>query len=250
MKKYLLLCTALTISSSAYAAIDCSVRPSCADLGYTQTETDCAGKFILKCPFDETAVFCGGVDGAAKCAAEGYTKNTSSLVSACLIGYTEETCPYDSSYTKCVAGSCEDLGYTYTVPSSGNTFCIIGSTAEYCPSDKTKYKCVESATATQCKNAGYTQSNCLTGCTTTTCPYDINYVKCTNCPTTSATTCPSGYYESGADELCDCTYGRYYDGTQASDGTACYRCGTYNECNAGVGQTCVRCSLDALVPAL
>ena len=68
MKKYLLLCTALTISSSAYAAIDCSVRPSCADLGYTQTETDCAGKFILKCPFDSEAAFCGGEKPAVTCA--------------------------------------------------------------------------------------------------------------------------------------------------------------------------------------
>ncbi|MBE6443577.1 MAG: hypothetical protein E7020_02790 [Alphaproteobacteria bacterium] len=239
MKKYLLLCTALTISSSAYAAIDCSVRPSCADLGYTQTETDCAGKFILKCPFDETAVFCGGVDGAAKCAAEGYTKNTSSLVSACLIGYTKETCPYDSSYTKCVAGSCEDSGYTYTVGALG-AVCTVGYTVEYCPSDKTKYKCVESATATQCKNAGYTLTRCLTGCTTTTCPYDSNYVKCTNCPT--ATTCATGYYKSGADELCDCTYGHIADDR---GGEGCYRCGTQSECTSTVGGStlykCLQC---------
>jgi len=208
MKKYLLLSLAMAVSLPAYAALDCATPPTCDELGYTQTETDCAGKFMLKCPFSDEDFFCGGE-----------------------------------------IASCSDLGYTSTV-TSGKTFCLTGSTAEYCPSDSTYYKCVESATYTQCKNAGYTQTRCLIGCTTTTCPYDSNYMKCTNCPTTSATTCPSGYYKSGADELCDCTYGRYYDGTRASDGTACYRCGTYNECNVGVGQTCVRCSIDALVPAL
>ena len=60
MKKYLLLCSALTIASSAYAEINCSVRPTCSDLGYTMSESDCAGRFTLKCPFDTSKLFCGG----------------------------------------------------------------------------------------------------------------------------------------------------------------------------------------------
>ena len=186
MKKYLLLSLAMVVALPSYAALDCATPPTCDELGYTQTETDCAGKFMLKCPFSDEDFFCGGE-----------------------------------------IASCSDLGYTYTVPSSGNTFCTVGSTAEYCPSDSTYYKCVESATYTQCKNAGYTATVCLSGCTVTTCPYDSNYMKCTNCPTTSATTCPSGYYESGADELCDCTYGAIADNT-GDEG--CYRCGTQSEC--------------------
>ncbi len=226
MKKYLLLCTALTISSSAYA-LDCATPPTCDELGYTMSSDDCAGQFMLKCPFDETKVFCGGEDPEAKCSAEGYTKNTTGLTPLCVGGYTLETCPYDSSYTKCVAAPCEDLGYTYTVPSSGNTLCLTGYTAEYCPTDNTKYKCVETATYTQCKNAGYTATACLSGCTVTTCPYDSNYMTCTNCPTVSTDTCATGYYESGADELCDCTYGAIADDT---GGEGCYRCGTQSEC--------------------
>ncbi|MBE6444218.1 MAG: hypothetical protein E7020_06100 [Alphaproteobacteria bacterium] len=60
MKKYLLLCTALTISPSAYAALNCAIPPTCEALGYKQTASDCAGQFMLKCPFDDNAVFCGG----------------------------------------------------------------------------------------------------------------------------------------------------------------------------------------------
>ena len=36
----------------------CIKTPSCADLGYTKTEADCAGKTILKCPLDNTQVYC------------------------------------------------------------------------------------------------------------------------------------------------------------------------------------------------
>ena len=36
----------------------CIKTPSCADLGYTKTEADCSGKTILKCPLDNTQVYC------------------------------------------------------------------------------------------------------------------------------------------------------------------------------------------------
>ena len=59
MKKYLLLCTALTILSSAHAAdLNCVALPDCADLGFSMSESDCAGQFSLKCPFDNTKLFC------------------------------------------------------------------------------------------------------------------------------------------------------------------------------------------------
>ena len=63
MRKYLLLCTALTISSSAYAALDCATPPTCEEWGFTMTTSDCAGKFVLRCPREpnnDNAVFCGG----------------------------------------------------------------------------------------------------------------------------------------------------------------------------------------------
>ena len=61
MKKYLLLCSALTVASSVQAAdINCATPPSCAELGYVMTEADCEGFFALKCPFDTSKLFCGG----------------------------------------------------------------------------------------------------------------------------------------------------------------------------------------------
>ena len=60
MKKYLLLGASLIVASSAYAEFDCTKIPTCADLGYTMSATDCAGKNMLKCPFETDKVFCGG----------------------------------------------------------------------------------------------------------------------------------------------------------------------------------------------
>ena len=60
MKKYLLLFASLIVASSAYAEFDCTKIPTCADLGFTMSTTDCAGKNMLKCPFDTDKVFCGG----------------------------------------------------------------------------------------------------------------------------------------------------------------------------------------------
>ena len=60
MKKYLLLSLAMAVSLPAYAALDCATPPTCDELGYTMSSDDCAGQFMLKCPFDNTLVFCGG----------------------------------------------------------------------------------------------------------------------------------------------------------------------------------------------
>ena len=48
----------LAVAGTAWAALDCGVRPTCAELGYTDTADKCDDSGMLKCPFDETAVFC------------------------------------------------------------------------------------------------------------------------------------------------------------------------------------------------
>ena len=71
MKKYLLLGTSLIVASSAYAEFDCTKIPTCAELGFTMSTTDCQGKQILRCPREpnnDNAVFCGGCKvGAVLC---------------------------------------------------------------------------------------------------------------------------------------------------------------------------------------
>ena len=61
MRKYLLLTGAALIgfSGAAYAAINCAVPPTCDELGYAYSADWCKGQSTLKCPFDQTKVFCG-----------------------------------------------------------------------------------------------------------------------------------------------------------------------------------------------
>ena len=69
MRKYLLLTGAALIglSGSAYAALDCSPLPDCDYLGYRYKAEWCADQAILKCPFDQTKVFCIKPDNSVTC---------------------------------------------------------------------------------------------------------------------------------------------------------------------------------------
>ena len=65
MKKSNLLTTAaavMLLTAAPAAAQTCIKTPSCADLGYTKTAADCSGKTILKCPLDNTQVYCPGYE--------------------------------------------------------------------------------------------------------------------------------------------------------------------------------------------
>ena len=88
MKKLgLLSIIGCSVSGVAIAAgVDCSVIPTCAELGYTKSVADCEGKVILRCYFDITndnAVFCA--DGEL-----------------CSDEYNLDTCPAN--------GDCEECG--------------------------------------------------------------------------------------------------------------------------------------------
>ena len=69
MRKYLLLAGAALIGlgSSAYAAINCAEPPTCEELGYAYSSTECTGQSTLKCPFDQTKVFCGEPSSSVTC---------------------------------------------------------------------------------------------------------------------------------------------------------------------------------------
>ena len=56
MKKYLLLTSVVLVSAAvggAYAAVDCSTPPSCSELGYDMTASECGSAAKLKCPFGD-----------------------------------------------------------------------------------------------------------------------------------------------------------------------------------------------------
>ena len=68
MRKYLLIigagCIGWWLETGAQAA--CPVFPTCEEMGYTMTATDCSGRATLKCPSDHAKVFCIA-DSSAEC---------------------------------------------------------------------------------------------------------------------------------------------------------------------------------------
>ena len=52
----------LLLSLQSAAAQVCTTPPTCDALGYTKTEADCSGKTILKCPLDQSKVYCPGYE--------------------------------------------------------------------------------------------------------------------------------------------------------------------------------------------
>ena len=52
----------LLLSLQSAAAQVCTTPPTCDALGYTKSEADCSGKTILKCPLDQTKVYCPSAD--------------------------------------------------------------------------------------------------------------------------------------------------------------------------------------------
>ena len=69
MKKYLFLVGAAVFGacSAVNAAVNCQTLPSCDELGYGWTAEECAGQKILKCPFDENALYCTNPAGETEC---------------------------------------------------------------------------------------------------------------------------------------------------------------------------------------
>jgi len=63
MKQYIFIITMILLPISAsLAQTSCVTPPTCAEMGYTQTESECAGKEIVRCPFDLSVVFCPACD--------------------------------------------------------------------------------------------------------------------------------------------------------------------------------------------
>lgn len=58
--RLLYLLSILLLSATPVRAQTCTAAPSCAALGYDKTSTDCTGQAMLKCPFDQSKVFCAG----------------------------------------------------------------------------------------------------------------------------------------------------------------------------------------------
>ena len=125
MRKYLLLAGAALIGlgGSAYAAIDCAVPPTCEELGFAYSSAKCDGQSTLKCPFDQTKVFCG---------------EPAALVVTCTVGailYDDLKCydgvPFDKTAVAVVFDTSKRLAisismYTTDIPWGGSDTDISG----------------------------------------------------------------------------------------------------------------------------
>ena len=97
--RLLYLLSILLLSAVPAQAQTCTSAPSCAALGYDKTSTDCTGQAMLKCPFDQSKVFCAGTSACGG--------STNPDGSGCNVGdilYSDFTCSPNSIYGKVAIG--------------------------------------------------------------------------------------------------------------------------------------------------
>ncbi len=120
MKKFILSCSLLAFGASAYAAdtISCNTLPTCEELGYAMTASDCSDRATLKCPFDYSKVFC--VEKGAPTCPNGYYKDCQGY-SSNYVNDTSKSPVVLSDGSKCYQcryHTCSDYGYMSSMPSS------------------------------------------------------------------------------------------------------------------------------------
>ena len=61
MKKQIFFYTtigACLLTPAHVSSQTCTQAPTCSELGYTKTASECTNKTMLKCPFDQTKIYC------------------------------------------------------------------------------------------------------------------------------------------------------------------------------------------------
>ena len=179
---YLLVFAFLFISP--VKAQNCKVLPTCEELGYTKTVSQCAGIEYLTCPFDETKVYCPSLDPCANITGVSctYCKTWDSNCNVCLACCSTSTYPYTASncngtlggstctdkdgtihYSTCTVDPCAGYyecggpwqyctGYTC---SADSTKCSV-----YCEDDYFKYSCSSSSYCDGVYRSGYCSVPC------------------------------------------------------------------------------------------
>ena len=86
----------------------CNLVPTCAELGFTQTTTECEGRETLFCPLNKTAVFCGEDNTCIPKDCTGYTLAScpsGATCSICTIGCGDELIRYQKNITLLINAS-------------------------------------------------------------------------------------------------------------------------------------------------
>ena len=194
-----LLNTGMTTSVNT-ATPTCEMPPSCESLGYNKTAADCANKVTLKCPMDESKLYCADAKQNGVCS-DGYseiekiipyctgdkarliydTKNPNcakcqkcgsgshlTQVSGCCAGTGYDGCSYENGNVKDANGcwTCSKCRNQYTLNSDG--LCVDPSliSGGACSSGYAKYEdilpyCTGSSETTQIVEHS-TQKGCYT----------------------------------------------------------------------------------------
>ena len=135
MRKLLMITSAILGLGCLYpttiSAQTCTAAPSCADMGYTKTVSDCSGKTTLKCPFDLTAVSCEDEDSSSGSGQWDWEN----MINCMNLNYTYEVLEsnaYIFSYAAPVAGCAMILGTGYGISdASGNNKITSSGSSSY-----------------------------------------------------------------------------------------------------------------------
>ena len=142
---YLFLSSAavLLVTAAETSAQTCTTAPSCSELGYTKSASQCSGKHTLKCPFDSTKVSCED-NVIISCDSLGFTDT----VSECPGEYVK--CPTDATKGKCIMEArAGDLKYSLKGQNHNGWLLCNGSYY-----DKTKYAELYAAISTKFGSSG------------------------------------------------------------------------------------------------
>ncbi|MBE6452587.1 MAG: hypothetical protein E7012_03765 [Alphaproteobacteria bacterium] len=198
MNKYTITSVMILLSSTSLAQDSCMVRPSCADMGYTKSATDCDGKKAIRCPFDTTLFYCPE-SGFSEYPLEACPDNG---VCSELTQYKLDSCQnsYELSSDGLTCNACNFTNYPLSNCDAN------GTCSDYTCGNVTKYK------LDSCKS-GYTQSG-------NTCAQD--------------NPC-AGYYECGGDwQYCEgytCSADSSMCSEYCVDDYFSYECDSEYDCN-------------------
>ncbi|MBE6452693.1 MAG: hypothetical protein E7012_04310 [Alphaproteobacteria bacterium] len=230
MNKYVISVSILLLSlSSSLAQDSCMVRPSCADMGYTKSATDCVGKKAISCPFDLSAYYCPEVGESCDFSEYPLTEcptggNCTEFECGGTTQYKLDNCQnsYELSSDGLICNACNFTNYPLSTCDAN------GTCSNYKCGNITKYKLdscnsgyeisSDNTTCTACNFTSYPLSSCDANgsCSSYTCDGVTKY---------KLNSCKSGYYKSGN----TCIYDPCY---YAVDLDCDYDCAYYNdECN-------------------
>lgn len=141
--KFAFILPGLVLAVFDARAQTCVQAPSCSELGYNKTVSQCAGKNMMKCPFDVTAVYCED-NVVISCASLGFTD----IVAECPGEYV--TCPADTTKGKCILEArAGDIKYSLKGSNHNGWLLCNGSYF-----DKTKYADLYAAIGTKFGSSG------------------------------------------------------------------------------------------------